>query len=604
MHTVKKIHKAKLFFENIIKIIKISWNCSKSIMISCVILSILLGSIVPLILIIWKNFINEAALILSGNSHNFNKAIIWIILHFIATSLDGFLRKLLSYLTKIHADYLNKYTSDLIMEKISKLDMEKFDNPSIYNDIQKINNESVSRSISILNGIVSFIKNITILLGTISIFFMFNPIIIILCFISVIPMFFVRIRILKKQFSLYNGRLEQLRLVLYLKSFFIKNENVKEMKIYGIGKYFKNIILNIYQEYIEEDKKIRKKFLKELTITDILENTISYGFKIYIFLVTIKKKYGIGDLTMYIVSIQRFQSSIEEILDTISELYEDNLYINSLFVLLDLKEEQEEKNNCDKIMFNYDFEIIEFKNVWFRYPNTKEYVLKNVNLEIKSKNVYSFVGLNGSGKTTLIKLLIGLYYPTKGEINIDGINIKNYDKESIYKNVSAIFQDFIKFPLAVKENIGLGDILNINNIDVIKNSAYKSGANKFIEQLPQKYETRLQKEWTGGVDLSLGQWQKLAIARAFMRDSTILVLDEPTASLDAFAEYEIFKTFREGVKGKTCILIAHRFSTVKLADKIFVIKDGEIIEEGSHEKLIEIKGEYYSLYKMQAEAYS
>ncbi len=600
---IKHFEKLKYFIKNIIKVSRLLWSCSKFTMISIGILNIILGITVPLILIIWKHFIDQVTEIISSNSQDFSKAVFWLIIHFIVIILSNFIGKLSNYLQRMESDYLNKYTSDLVMDKVSELDLIQFDNPKIYDNIQKINNESVSRLMNILNTFVSFIKNLTVLLGTMTIFLMFNPIIVILCFFSTVPMFFVTVKILLKQFSLYNKRLEKLRLVLYLKTMFVKNENIKEMKIYSIGKYLKNIIITIYQQYINEDKKIRKEFLRDITITDILENTISYGLKIYILIIAIKKYYTIGDLTMYITGIERFQSSISTLLETITSLYEDNLYIDSLFSLLELEPENNNKDYPNKILFDNNFKIIEFRNVWFKYPNAENYVLKNINLEIKSDTVYSLVGMNGSGKTTLIKLLTRLYAPTKGDIYIDGINIKNYDDKSIYKNIGVVFQDFIKFPFDIEKNIGLGNVQNINNLQMIRDAAYKSGAYKFIDQFSQKYKTKLQKEWTGGVDLSLGQWQKLAIARAFMTDGSILVLDEPTASLDAAAEYEIFKTFRKMVKGRTCILIAHRFSTVKLADKIFVIKDGEIIEEGSHESLTKINGEYDKLYEMQAQSY-
>lgn len=590
------------FMIDIGNVVKLLLKSSKSTFFLIIICNIILGLNSTVILIISKNFIDNASEALQTVS-KINDALFWLVIQFIIMILTNFLSNVSNYLQRMQSDYLNIYISDLLMDKISALDQIEFDNASIYDDIQKVNSESVSRSSSISKTIVSFIKNLTVLAGTVTIFIVFNPLIITLCFISTIPMFLVSVKISEKQFSLYNQRFEKLRLASYLKSIFIKNENVKEMKIYRIGKYFKNIIIDTYQTYVHDDKIIRKKFLRDITLTYIMESLISYGLKGYILFTAIRKHYSIGNLTMYTNAIEKFQGSIEIILQTVTSLYEDTLYINSLFSLLALNISANKSSNVPNINFEDNFKVIEFRNVWFKYPNATEYILKNINMKIEAEKVYSLVGLNGSGKTTLVKLLLKLYSVTKGEILIDNINIENYNLESIHKKIGVVFQDFIRFPLDVQNNIGLGNLDYIDNLEKIKNAAHKSGADKFIDKLPNQYKTKLQKEWTNGTDLSLGQWQKLAITRAFMAESSIVILDEPTASLDAIAEYNIFKMFRKMVQGKTCILIAHRFSTVRLADKIFVIKNGTIIEEGTHENLLKIKGEYCKLYTVQAKSY-
>ncbi|WP_207652737.1 ABC transporter ATP-binding protein [Clostridium puniceum] len=500
------------------------------------------------------------------------------------------------------SEYLNKYISKVTLEKIAELDLIQFDDAKIYDDIQKVNDESVSRSMEFMNMLIQLIKSVVSLLGTATIFLTYNPLIIILCVCTTIPMFCISVKVSTKEFSLFNERLEKRRFVMHLRSIFITNENIKEMKIFGVGKYFKKLILDIYQQYIDEDKVIRKRFLRNYTLAFSLENILSYGIKLYSIVSSIKNKFSIGSITMFISGIESIQSSIAIVLNVISELYENKLYMQSLFSILELKPKYN-KEHTKKMPFNKNFKTIEFKNVWFKYPNREDYALKNINLKIEAKKTYSLVGMNGSGKTTLIKLLSMLYLPNKGNIYIDGIDINEYDRLSIYENIAVVFQDFVRYPLEVYKNIGIGSIENIENMDKIKEAAAKSGAVAFIEKLPKEYKTQLQKEWTSGVDLSLGQWQKLAISRAFMADRSMLILDEPTASLDAATEYEIFKSFNKMVEGKTCILISHRFSTVKIANEIFVIKDGEIIEKGSHKELIKNDGLYAELYGMQSECY-
>lgn len=592
----------KLFIKNMKKVIKVFFECSRGTVAILIILSIVLGLIVPLEMFIWKRFLDETTIIILDNKFSsVDQPIFWIFMHCICVNTSTFILRYLDYSKKMYTDYLNKYISNLMMMKVCEIEPIYFDNSEIYDNIQKINNESVMRISNILDVLISIFKNTTIFLGTISIISTFDTSIVFLCIVGAIPMFVVSLRILSEQFEIYNKRIENLRLVLYLKEMFIKNENIKEIKIYNAGIYLKDKILNIYEKYIKEDKKIRRRFLRNITISEVMDSFISYVLKIYVLL---KTKYnGIGDLVMFFNSMDRLQSSVSTILDTLSSLYESNLYIESLFKLLELDNLTNTETIDAKLKFDRAFKSIEFKNVWFKYTNCDEFVLKNINLSIECNRVYSLVGLNGSGKTTLIKLLTGLYEPTKGEIYIDGINIKRYDKKSIYKNIAVVFQDFIKFPLDVKTNIGLGAIENIDNIEVIRESAKKSGAHKFIQKLPNGYKTRLQREWSNGVDLSLGQWQKIAISRAIVNDAQLLVLDEPTASLDPLSEYELFTQFKDMVENKTAILISHRFSTVKLADYIIVIKEGQIVEEGSHKELIELDGEYSTLYNTQAESY-
>lgn len=596
------VRRIKEYVINFVKTLKLLWTCSKLYLLLILLINILVGFASPCKLIIWKNLIDQIALIIGGEQKELNIIYIFLTMHLVIFTFENIFNYTTSYYKKMLSEYLNKYISKVTLEKISELDLIQFDDVNIYDDIQKVNDESASRSLEFMSMFIELIKSVVSFLGTITIFLQYNPLIIVLCIFTTIPMFCISVKVSSKEFSLFNERLEKRRFVMHLRSIFIKNENIKEMKIFDVGRYFKKLMLDIYQQYINEDKVIRKRFLRNYALALSFENIFSYGIKLYAILSSIKAKYSIGSITMFISGIESIQNSIATILNIIGELYENKLYMQSLFSILELKPKYNSENT-KKMPFNKDFKTIEFKDVWFKYPNRDDYILKNINLKIDAKKTYSLVGMNGSGKTTLIKLLSLLYLPSKGHIYIDGIDINEYDRLSIYKDIAVVFQDFMHYPLEVYKNIGIGSIDDIENMDKIKEAAFKSGAVAFIEKLPQKYNTQLQKEWTNGVDLSLGQWQKLAIARAFMADRSILILDEPTASLDAATEYEIFKSFNKMIQGKTCILISHRFSTVKIADEILVIKDGEIIEKGSHKELMDENGLYSELYEMQSECY-
>lgn len=597
---IKNINKYKfiVFLRNIKNILVIIKRSSPSTVFWLVFCNIVSGATAPVQLFVWKYFIDSVTAAISTGVYR--NSIQWLLALCLISIINAFISRLNAHFQKFQVDYLNKYISNIVMNKIAELDMSSYDNAEMYDIIERVNQESVPRSVSILTMIISFIHNITVLIGTVSVMMIFNPFIALLCCVSTVPMFFVSISISVKQYNIFIKRVQKLRFVEYIKSLNVKYENIKELKIYRAVPFLKNLMMRTYTEYLKEDKSIRKKFLKSLTITDIIQNVLSYVLKMYVLVEVVVKKRTLGDLTMYISSLDNLAESIRSILDSVASLYTDNLYIENLLSLIEAKPKM--VSNSEK-QFSGQFSQINFKNVSFKYPGSERYSLKEVNLTIEANKVYALVGLNGSGKTTLVKLLMRLYDPTEGDIFVDGVNLKEYELTSLYKKIGVIFQDFIKYPLNVSDNIGIGNIDGIHDSETIVEAARKSGADSFINLLPQKYNTLLQKEWDDGIELSLGQWQKIAISRAFTADAAILVLDEPSASLDPKSEYELFQHFKEMMPNKTCLLITHRFSNVRLADKIYVLKDGQLLEEGDHYQLIEKKGLYCELFDMQVSSY-
>ena len=598
---IKKREKTKKifsFFHNIFDIIIIVKNSSPVTFFLILLCNIILGLIVSANLYLWKSFVD-----CSINVMNNGKLILPII--FLATMccvkiLTGLLNRINTYLQRMQQEYMNKYISNIIMEKVNELDMTFFDEAYTYDLIEKVNQDSISRCISMLNMMITLVQNITKLFGTVTIILVFDPMIALLCFLATIPIFMVSIAISKEQYLIFVKRMPEIRYVDSLKDLPIQYNNIKELKLFRAVPYIQNIMNTTYDKYIKEDKVIRKRYIRKQSITDIIQNITSYILRFFILFNVLKKQMTIGDLTMYIQAMENLESSIYLIMDIIATLYTDNLYIENLIELINTMPNNE--NNY--LEFPGSFRVIEFKNVSFKYPSADKYSLKNVNLKIEDQKAYALVGENGSGKTTLIKLLMRLYDPTEGEILIDGINIKEYSKESIYKKIGVIFQDYIKYPLDVQANIGIGFVEEIENWNRMLRASEKSKADIFISQLPQKYHSFLNKEYDEGMELSIGQWQKIAISRAYMNeDAAILILDEPSAALDPKAEYEMFHDFKQLTPNKASILITHRFSNVKLADKIFVMRDGELIEEGTHDQLISINSVYRELYNMQAESY-
>lgn len=593
------MQKIKKSITIIIGVFKILYKSAPFYVIAMCIANILAGILLSVGIVIWKNILDSVQE--STKSGHFDSIIWWLIIHFVVTIAQELLTEICAYYKNILSTHTNKSITQNVLHKISKMELERYDDASFYDKLKKINEESTGRTMSLLNSVEMLIKGVSVAISTAVILFQFNPLFMFFCMVVSIPTLVINMKIATTQYNIYCERFENKRYIDSIKNLITAHENVKEIKLYNVAPYFVSHINNSYKRYIKEDKKIRKKFVLESISMESIGTLLIYFLKGIVCYKIVKQKMSIGSLTLYFSSIDNFRSAMANIINVMSSMFEDGLYVESYFELM--KEDERKKEFGNKKKFTSEFQKICFENVWFAYPGTQEYVLKDINLIINRGKNHAIVGLNGSGKTTLIKLLLRLYQPTKGTIYIDEVDINDIDINSYYKEISAVFQDFIKYPLTIKENIGLGNIDEICNLEKINKAAKQGGILDFVNSLSRGMETHLQKEWSDSVELSLGQWQKVAISRAFFKNGQIMILDEPTASLDPMAEQDLFQKIKDLAYEKTCILIAHRFSTVRLADIIYVMKNGEIIESGSHDQLINKNGEYALLFSVQAKGY-
>ena len=595
---MRKIRHIRKFIINIFSIIKIILKSSPIIVTKLFICNVLLGIVTSLNVYLWKYLVDSATYSLEYGK--VGEAFIW--LGGIGGCIEtiNLFNRLSIYYREIAQESMNCYINEMVIEKVNQLDMSYFDDSKIYDTLEKVSSESGARCVSILVMLVMLLQYFTTLIGVTAVMASLSGSIAIMLCLIMVPIFYVSISIAYKQYKIYVTRVQNLRMVDYLTDLCLKYENIKELKIYGAALYLKQKVSDIYKKHIIEDKKYKKSFLFKLTKTDLVQSICSTGIKIFVLYRAILEKKSIGDFTMYISALDNMENSINSILDAISSLYSDNLYIENLLDLLKMEGGLKEGKKDFSVV---DVKKIEFENVWYQYTNIYSFVLKNVSIKLERGKSYALVGLNGSGKTTFIKLLLRLYDPQRGKILINGIDIKEYSIESLYRNIGVVFQDFIKYPLTVNENIGIGNLKRIDDFEKIQFAAYISGANKFIQSLPNEYQTILEKEWEEGSELSGGQWQTIAISRAIMRDVSILIMDEPSSALDPQAESDILKKMQEMMNGKMSLLITHRFSNMGIVDKIFVMQEGEITEFGTHEELMRTNGKYYTLYKLQADAY-
>jgi ATP-binding cassette subfamily B protein len=445
-------------------------------------------------------------------------------------------------------------------------------------------------------------QQVITLISLIALLLRFSVWLAIIVFLTAIPSFLSQSQYAEAAFRAVSRRAPESRLLNYLEMLLTGNEYVKEVKLFGLGESLLKRYQTLFTQFYLEDRAIAKKRTIAGLGWGLLSSMAYYGSYAWIVLRTIIGMITLGDMSMFLSIFRQSQRSIQSLLDNLNSLYESNLFLDNLLTFLEL-EPVLPKAKDGLIVPAPIKQGIRFQNVSFAYPGSDHLVLKDINLHIQPGERIALVGLNGAGKTTLIKLLTRLYDPTEGHIFLDGVDLRQYDLGSLHQRFGVIFQDFVRYQFTVKENIGFGQIDELEDLDRIKLAADRGGAIDVINELPDGYETMLGRRWERGQELSGGEWQKIALSRAFMRNAEVLVLDEPTSALDAEAEYEVFKRFDELMGDRIGVLISHRFSTVRMADRIVMLQDGKIHELGSHESLLSRNGVYAHLFNLQAEGY-
>jgi ATP-binding cassette, subfamily B, bacterial len=487
-----------------------------------------------------------------------------------------------------------------IMEKAIELDVQYFEDDEFYDKLQRANRESSYRPYQIFWQMVTIGSQCVTLVSVVIVLLYWNWWLGLLILIAPLPSVVSQIFYGQQGYKIERERTQQYRRLSYFQFLTTNAHSVKEIRLFRLGDLFLGRYKQFYNDFYKVDSDLVKRETRTIVPFSILTNIVSAGAQIYAIGFTIASGH-IGLLAGYLQAIAVVQHTLESLLWGVSQLYQNNLFVNNLFEFLDVPAY---KIVNGKRPVPERLEIgIEFRDVSFCYPGTTEMVLQDLNLFLKAGECVALVGHNGAGKTTLVKLLTRLYEPTTGKILLDGVPLEEYDALDVRRHISVIFQDFVRYEMAVRENVGFGYVEELENDERIRLATAQSGAASFIEDLPQKYETTLGRMFEKGQELSIGQWQKMALARAFMRRAPVVVLDEPTSSIDAEAESEIFGQLQHIAAGATTMLIAHRFSTVRMADRIIVMKQGKIIEDGTHEALMAVDGTYAHLFRLQAAGY-
>ena len=492
----------------------------------------------------------------------------------------------------------------MVMEKAASLDLQFYEDPASYDLLRRAQNDSINRPVLMIATAFGLLQTILTLATMIAFLFGVSWVLALIVLVSPVPAFIADTRYGWRGYNIARWGSRLLRRMTYLVNLVTVDSFAKEVKLFGLGQYFIERYRLIAKAFYDTQRsQVISRYLTGFALGNI-STLVTSATYLYIALQAIAGRLNLGALTAYTQAAIQVQNSIQSILGGFSGMYEHNLYLNNLVELMAIQPKLPTAAEPTAVPQPLRGEI-RFENVSFVYPGSETQALNDLSFTIQPGETLAVVGRNGAGKTTLFKLICRLYDPSAGRILIDGVDIREYEPDELRRQIGAMFQDYVDYQATAAENIGLGHLPEIANRDAVVNASKQAGSDELISHLPEGYDTALGKWFDTGVNLSGGEWQKVALARAFMReDARILLLDEPTSALDAQAEYDLFERLRSLTRGRTAVYISHRFSTVRRADRIIFLEHGRLVEEGTHDELMRLNGRYARLFRMQASAYT
>ena len=588
-------------FRNVPPLLRMVWETSRALTSATLVLR-LTGAFIP-VAQLWIGKLIIDQVVRSITHHPADPARIWYLLagEIALVVLNDFLSRGATLCDSLLGDQFTNHVSLRLMEHAAKLDLVSFEDPVFYDKLERARRQTTAR-LGMLAGLATMGQQAITLLSLSAAIVSFSPWFLVLLLAAMIPSFLGEARFAMLAYSVLYRWTPERRELDYLRLLGASNQSAKEVKIFGLGPHLIERSRSLFERFYNENRSLAVRRAVFGGLLNLLPFAGYYVAYIVILLRTLAGILTVGDLTFLAGAFMRSRLLIESLFSSVNNIAEQALYVKDLFDFFETEPAIASPANAlpapRPIRSGF-----EFRNVSFAYPGSAHRVLTNVTFRLDANERLALIGENGAGKTTLVKLLARLYDPTEGAILLDGVDLREYDVDGLRREIGVIFQDYIRYDMLVRDNIGFGRIEDLANQDRIEHSAHKSLAAAVIAQLPNAYQQMLGRRFEDGVDLSTGQWQKIALARAYMRDAQVLILDEPTASLDARAEYEVFRRFADLTRDRIAILISHRFSTVRMADRILVLADGEILEQGTHQQLVALGGRYAELFELQAAGY-
>src|SRR2546427_6022369 len=511
------------------------------------------------------------------------------------------LARLSSLLESLLGDLFGNRISVRLMQHAATLDLAQFEDAEVYDHLERARRQTVGR-IGLLTLLLGTTQDLVTLITLASVLLLQQPWLLLLLAVAVVPSFLGEAHYASLGYSLLFQWTPERRLLDYLRYVGASDESAKEVKLFGLSDFLIGRYAKLSDEFYEENKRlaVRRNVVSTLLVT---VGTVGYyaAYAVIIYF-TVLGRYTIGVLTFLAGSFRQSRDLIQNILLNLSQIYEQSLYLGDLFTFFDVRPRVVSTPGARAVPAPIR-RGFEFQDVGFRYPGSERWAVRHLSFALPPGERLALVGENGAGKTTLVKLLARLYDPDEGRILLDGVDLREFDLASLRKNIGVIFQDFVRYDFIMKENIGVSQVEQLDDDARIREAARRSRADAVATRLEKGYDQMLGRRFDGGVELSGGEWQKVALGRAYMRDAQVLILDEPTASLDARAEYEVFLRFAELTRGRMAVLIIHRFSTVRMADRILVLQGGGLVDQGTHEELVARGGLYAELFSLQAAGY-
>ncbi len=540
-------------------------------------------------------------------AHPYERLALLVGVEFGLAVLGELLARASALVESLLGDLVANRTSVELMEHAASLDLEQLENSEIYDKLERARRQTVGR-IGLVTGLLASVQDLVTLITLAVALTVYVPWLLVLLALAVLPSFLGETRFAALAYSLLFSWTEERRQLDYLRYVGASDVSAKEIKLFGLARFLVGRYAALSTEFYEANKSLatrRTIVASVLALIGTLGYYGAYGAIIYLTVTGHQSPGGpftIGVLTFLAASFRQSRDLIQRTLLSVSQLVEQSLYLEDLFSFLEVVPKIRSEPGAPLVPSPFREGFV-FEDVGFRYPGSERWAVRHLSFRLAAGERIALVGENGAGKTTLAKLLARLYDPTEGRILLEGRDLREYDVDSLRRHVGVIFQDFFRYDFSLRENIAVGDIEKLDDSAAIHEAAERSLADSVAARLKGGFDQLLGRRFEGGVDLSGGEWQKVALARAYLRDSEILILDEPTAALDARAEYEVFQRFAELTGGRMAVLISHRFSTVRMADRILVLKDGELLQQGTHNELLALGGLYSELFQLQAAGY-
>ena len=606
-NTLKNLHEPRMGLQESLQALrhvpiffKMIWRTHPAMTLANFLLRLLQAAIPLSMLYVGKLIIDEVLLLQKVGEAS---PLLWqyVGLEFGLALLSNLLSRVINLLDGLLGDLYAHHSSIALMQHAARLDLPQFENALFYDKLERARQQTSGRVLLISQIFIQLQELLTMFFLGAGLL-LFNPWLILLVALAAVPSFLGEWYFNRFGYSLARSWTPERRELDYLRFVGATDDTAKELKIFNLSDFLTTRYAELSMRYYHLNKKLSVQRATWGTLFNTLGDVGYYGAYVLIIFRTIAGILSIGDLTFLAGSFARLRSTLQGILTRFTAIAQNALYLQDYFDFFEIQPQIDSPPQPQPLP-NPIREGFTFENVGFKYPQSNIWALRHISFHLHPGEKLALVGENGAGKTTLVKLLARLYDPDEGRILLDGVDIRQYDLQAYRQLIGVIFQDFIRFQLKAFENIAIGKIEAQAERPKIEQAAAQSLADSVIAKLPEGYEQMLGKRFHKGVELSGGEWQKVALARAYMRDAALVILDEPTAALDAKAEYEVFVRFSELTQGKAAVLISHRFSTVRMADRILVLRKGEMHEIGSHEELMQAKGLYYELFSLQARGY-